>query len=81
MSLSDFYSHILNLNVDFIGKGSDRHERPHKPIMLLVVMDLIEDNSAKVEAPALVMHKSACCILIAKFLSKLKILFSILFFE
>lgn len=49
MSLSDFYNHILNLNVDFIGKGSDRHERPHKPIMLLVVMDLIEDNSAKIE--------------------------------
>jgi putative restriction endonuclease len=49
MSIPDFYNHILNLHVDFIGKGSDRHERPHKPIMMLVVMDLIEDGSARVE--------------------------------
>ena len=39
------------------------------------------DNSANVEAPALVIQRSACWRLFDKFLSKLKILFSTLFFE
>ena len=39
------------------------------------------DSSAKVEAPALVIQRSAWYKILSKFFSKLKILFSTLFFE
>jgi putative restriction endonuclease len=37
---------MYDLNVGAIGTGSQRHERPHKPTMLLAVMDLIAKGSA-----------------------------------
>jgi putative restriction endonuclease len=32
---------IYDLNVGTIGSGPDRHERPHKPILILTVLDLL----------------------------------------
>jgi putative restriction endonuclease len=32
---------LYALNVGIIGQGADRHERPHKPVMLLAVLDMI----------------------------------------
>ena len=32
---------LYHLNVGTIGKGAERHERPHKPLLLLAVLDLI----------------------------------------
>ena len=37
---------LYDLNVGVIGVGGDRHERPHKPLLLLAVFDLIEDAVA-----------------------------------
>lgn len=37
---------IYDLNVGVIGKGAERHERPHKPLMLLAVLDLIAQGKA-----------------------------------
>lgn len=37
---------LYDLNVGTVGTGSQRHERPHKPILLLTVMDLIANGTA-----------------------------------
>ncbi len=37
---------LYNLNVGTIGTGPQRHERPHKPILLLTVLDLIANRAA-----------------------------------
>ena len=39
--LPETLDRLYNLNVGIIGRGVDRHERPHKPTMLLAVLDLI----------------------------------------
>ncbi len=39
------------------------------------------DNSARVDAPALVIQRSASWIIVAKFFSKLNVLFSMLLLE
>lgn len=43
-NLDDFLERLYCLNVGAIGKGKERHERPHKPVMLLAVVDLIESG-------------------------------------
>lgn len=37
---------IYRLNVGVVGHGADRHERPHKPLLLLAVLDLIAQGKA-----------------------------------
>ena len=37
---------LYRLHVGVIGKGSERHERPHKPLLLLAVLDLIAEGQA-----------------------------------
>lgn len=37
---------LYDLNVGVIGRGVDRHERPHKPVLLLAVFDLIATGGA-----------------------------------
>jgi putative restriction endonuclease len=37
---------IYRLNVGVVGHGEDRHERPHKPVLLLAVLDLIAQGKA-----------------------------------
>ncbi len=37
---------LYDLNVGVIGVGGERHERPHKPLLLLAVFDLIDDGIA-----------------------------------
>lgn len=37
---------IYQLGVGFVGSGHARHERPHKPILLLVVLELIDEGLA-----------------------------------
>jgi len=41
----DWLSRLYNLNVGVIGQGSKRHERPHKPCMILALLDLIESGA------------------------------------
>jgi len=40
---------LYGLNVGAIGSGKERHERPHKPAMLLAVLDLIASGQAEPE--------------------------------
>ena len=40
---------IYRLNVGVTGSGSARHERPHKPVLLLAALDAIEANEATPE--------------------------------
>lgn len=37
---------LYNLNVGVVGTGTMRHERPHKPLLLLAVIDLIAQGKA-----------------------------------
>ena len=37
---------LYRLNVGVIGSGSDHHERPHKPVLPLAVLDLIASGRA-----------------------------------
>lgn len=37
---------LYGLNVGIIGQGAERHERPHKPLLLLTVLDLIAQGQA-----------------------------------
>ncbi|MDF1659763.1 MAG: hypothetical protein P1U58_19275, partial [Verrucomicrobiales bacterium] len=41
-NLDPYLESLYHLNVGVVGKGSERHERPHKPVMLLTIADLIE---------------------------------------
>jgi putative restriction endonuclease len=45
-SIDDAVEALYDLNVGVIGHGADRHERPHKPTMLLAVLDLIATGAA-----------------------------------
>lgn len=40
---------LYRLNVGVIGTGTNRHERPHKPTLLLAVLDLIARDRASVQ--------------------------------
>ncbi len=37
---------LYRLHVGVIGQGAERHERPHKPLLLLAVLDLIAEGHA-----------------------------------
>jgi len=37
---------LYHLNVGVVGTGAERHERPHKPLLLLAVLDLIAEGRA-----------------------------------
>lgn len=45
-SFDDTVELLYELNVGIVGQGSDRHERPHKPVMLLAVLDLLAQGRA-----------------------------------
>jgi len=45
-SINEAIEWIYGLNVGVIGKGPERHERPHKPVLLLAVLDLIASGQA-----------------------------------
>ena len=40
---------LYDLNVGIIGVAGERHERPHKPLLLLAVLDLIDEGLATPE--------------------------------
>ncbi len=46
VNLPQAIERIYGLNVGIIGHGGDRHERPHKPLLLLAVLDLIDEGLA-----------------------------------
>lgn len=48
-TMEDAIERLYDLSVGTIGSGAQRHERPHKPLLLLVVFDLIATGSAKPE--------------------------------
>lgn len=41
-NIDPWLDQLYHLNVGAVGEGAERHERPHKPLMLLTVADLIE---------------------------------------
>lgn len=45
-TLDQAIERLYGLNVGIIGTGNDRHERPHKPLLLLAVFDLIDEGLA-----------------------------------
>lgn len=48
MSLDpDFEEQLFNLHVGCVGSGAERHERPHKPLLLLSLLDLIATGKAR----------------------------------
>jgi putative restriction endonuclease len=47
--ISEAIEALYHLNVGVVGTGSERHERPHKPLLLLAVMDLIAQGKATPE--------------------------------
>lgn len=51
MGFPDFIEQLYELNVGIIGKGDDRHERPHKPVMLLAVADLFAAGQTDATVP------------------------------
>ena len=46
MNLDSSISRLYDLNTGIIGVGGDRHERPHKPLLLLAVLDLLDEGKA-----------------------------------
>lgn len=46
MNLDSAIERLYDLNVGVIGVGGERHERPHKPLLLLAVFDLIDEGKA-----------------------------------
>ena len=49
MNLATAIERLYSLNVGIIGVGSGRHERPHKPLLLLAAFDLIDSGLATPE--------------------------------
>jgi putative restriction endonuclease len=45
-SINDAIEWIYGLHVGVVGQGPDRHEKPHKPVLLLAVLDLIASGQA-----------------------------------
>lgn len=45
--LEDAIEALYRMHVGIIGKGSERHERPHKPLLLLAVLDLVAERNAE----------------------------------
>lgn len=45
-SIQDAVRHLYELSVGVIGNGADRHERPHKPTLILAALDLIAQGRA-----------------------------------
>ncbi len=45
-AMSTAIENMYSLHVGIVGQASDRHERPHKPVMLLAVLDLIASGQA-----------------------------------
>lgn len=39
---------LYDLNTGIIGVGGDRHEWPHKPLLLLAVLDLLDEGKATI---------------------------------
>ena len=46
LKLNSVISRLYDLNTGIIGVGGDRHERPHKPLLLLAVLDLLNEGKA-----------------------------------
>ena len=46
MTLDAAIERLYDLNVGIIGVGGERHERPHKPLLLLAALDLIDEGKA-----------------------------------
>ena len=49
MLLDSAIERLYDLNVGIIGVAGERHERPHKPLLLLAVFDLIDEGLATPE--------------------------------
>ncbi len=48
-SIDEAIEILYGLNVGVIGSGNNRHERPHKPLLLLAVLDLIAAGRASAD--------------------------------
>ena len=48
-NLEEAIERVYDLNVGVIGSGRERHERPHKPVLLLAVLDFIATGRASAE--------------------------------
>ena len=46
LNLASAISRLYDLNTGIIGVGGERHERPHKPLLLLAALDLIDEGKA-----------------------------------
>jgi putative restriction endonuclease len=44
MNLSAAINALYSLNVGVVGTGNQRHERPHKPVLLLAVLDAVAEG-------------------------------------
>lgn len=44
--LASVIEKLYDLNVGIIGTGTERHERPHKPVLLLAALDLMDSDAA-----------------------------------
>ena len=49
MDFSAAIETLYRLNTGVIGTGAGRHERPHKPVMLLAVFDALASGAARPE--------------------------------
>ncbi len=45
VSLHSVIQQLYDLNTGVIGQGVDRHERPHKPVLLLAVLELMDHGA------------------------------------
>ncbi len=45
MSLDSAIEKLYHLNPNVVGRGEDRHESPHKPVMLLAVLELMDKGA------------------------------------
>ena len=41
-SINEAIEWIYGLHVGGVGQGPDRHEKPHKPVLLLAALDLVK---------------------------------------
>lgn len=45
MSLHSVIQQLYDLNTGVIGQGAERHERPHKPVMLLAALEIMDQGA------------------------------------